>query len=64
MASDVNVTGNDGDICAETVRPMVEKLGRWIADNALEKTGTPEFREALLLHRQATDLLARQVSAS
>lgn len=48
----------------EELKESTKKLGEWLNKNQAEKTGTPEFREALVLHRQATDMLARTQTAS
>lgn len=35
------------------------RLGEWLHKRALEKSGTPEFSEAIKLHRIATDIPRR-----
>lgn len=43
----------------EELKIILDRLDKWLRKNQAEKTGTPEFREALVLHRQVTDFLAR-----
>lgn len=47
----------------EELKEATQKLGLWLRKNQV-KSGTPEFREAILLHRMAVDMLERSVSAS
>lgn len=38
------------------------KLAKWLRENQEEKTGTEEYRAAILLHRQAVDMIERNRS--
>ncbi len=61
MAIDVNDTGTDGNISAETVPELeLARLSRWRNEN-IEMIGTPIFEQTTILHRQLTDLIARRL---
>lgn len=47
----------------EELKEATEKLGKWLRKNQA-RSGTTEFREAILLHRMAIDMLERLVTAS
>lgn len=47
----------------EELKEATDKLDKWLRKNQA-RSGTTEFREAILLHRMAVDMLQRSVTAS